>query len=119
MDWLSEGIMVTILGMGVVFAVLIFICLILALTGYIMKNSSDEKKEPQSKPQTAVPKTVSAPEVKRADDAELIAVLTAAIAEYEKSMGGYADPDKLVVRSFRRVHTWKREAIQEQQNNLF
>ena len=48
------------------------------------------------------------------DDLELIAVITAAIAAQAK-----VGPDKLVVRSIRRVSSWNKEAVTEQQNNIF
>lgn len=121
MEWLTEGLMVTILGMCTVFLVLIFICLILAVMGYIMKNTEEGKNEEKKtavKPSPAV-NSVNAGGRALNGDTELIAVLTAAIAAYECSQGKNTSPDKLVVRSFRRVNTWNREAIQEQQNNLY
>lgn len=119
MEWLTEGLMVTILGMCTVFVVLIFICLILAVMGYIMKNTESDKKTEEKKPVANVSSVKKAENNNLNNDMELIAAITAAVAAYECAKGNNTSPDKLVVRSFRRVNTWNREAIQEQQNNLF
>lgn len=111
---LAEGIMVTIIGFGIVFAVLIFICLILMLSGRLLNE----------KPKTAAVKPAVQPvqpnatidEGTAVDDAELIAVIAAAISASEgKSIG----PDRLVVRRLRRTQGWNKEAIAEQQSRLF
>lgn len=120
MEWLTEGLMVTILGMCTVFAVLIFICLILAVMGYIMKNTESDKKTEENKPAVKVSPVMKADNANNLNtDMELVAAITAAVAAYECAKGNNTSPDRLVVRSFRRVNTWNREAIQEQQNNLF
>ena len=92
----------TILGMGTVFAVLIFIAFIISLFKYISviesalknkKSKSVEKSQPEEAPAvTAVP---AAEEV--SDDLELIAVIAAAIAAAEGT-----STDSFVVRSIRR-----------------
>lgn len=118
MEWLAEGLMVTVLGLCTVFAVLIFICVILYLFGKVAASSkteiSTEKSVANIVPKVQ-PKAVE--EVKVNDDAELIAVITAAIAASECSKGNNIGPDKLVVRRLKRVSSWNKEAINEQQNS--
>lgn len=119
MDWLAEGLMVTILGLSTVFAVLIFISLILSVFGVVANKAG--KKKTVNMP-TLNANTVKVPKVegnKINDDMELIAVITAAIAESERAKGRNISPDKLVVRRLKRVSAWNKEAINEQQNSLF
>lgn len=112
---LAEGLMVTIIGFGIVFLVLIFICLILMISGKLL----NEKPKAET-PKTAVHpvKTVqsAAPAEECTDDTELVAVIAAAISAYE---GREVGPDKLVVKRLRRVTGWNKEAIIEQQNRVF
>ena len=124
----------TAIGMGVVFAVLIFISFVISLLKYLpllfdadIRRASAQKKEEQKQAQKATEKLIiaaNAPEAvaeekeeipafkKDADsdlmnDAELVAVITAAIAA--ASEGAVRGPaytasnDKLVVRSIRRA----------------
>ncbi|MDO4942049.1 MAG: OadG family protein [Lachnospiraceae bacterium] len=94
----------TVLGMGTVFAVLIFISLLISLLAYIPKIlESFNKKEPKQKTSKSAPATTPISAVQPAasdhpeDDLELIAVITAAIAA---STG--VPEDAFVVRSIRR-----------------
>lgn len=88
----------TILGMGTVFAVLIFISIIISLFKYIpaiqaafSKKSSEPKAEVKKEPVVvAAPKQAT-------DDLELIAVISAAIAAAEGT-----STDGFVVRSIKR-----------------
>ena len=97
-------------GMGVVFLVLIFIAFIISLLKFVPRLLGREKKPEAAKQPAASDKPVlpqppvSAGEVpavgEEVEDGELIAVITAAIQEFE---GNNAGPDGLVVRSIRRV----------------
>lgn len=105
---ITEGLVVTVLGMLVVFAVLIVIAGILALTAKIIAAAqSNTKPEKNIAPQPVVIKHVPKPQPVAtapvpALDMELVAVITAAIAmETGKST------DQLVVRSIKRVKAWK------------
>lgn len=117
---LKLGLSTTVLGFGLVFFVLILISIVLIIFGKVMSASSKNEE----KPKTVVPvnvinkEPVAEPEVDLIYDKELVAVITAAIAA---SMGENVGPDKLVVRSLRRVKksSWKNEAIHEQQNSVF
>ena len=89
----------TLLGMGTVFVVLIFISFIIYLLGYIPKlqeklaNKDKKVEEKKEAPVQAAPAPVAAAE----DDAELVAVIAAAIAAAEGT-----STDGFVVRSIKR-----------------
>lgn len=92
----------TLMGMGTVFAVLIFISLIIACFGFIPKimESAKNKKVKNSEVISDEPDTVveEVGKVETAgDDSELIAVIAAAIAASENT-----STDSFVVRSIRR-----------------
>ena len=93
----------TILGMGTVFVVLIFISFIISLFKYISvyENRKKEQKEDTASVgvDNAIAQIVSNEEENVEDDLELIAVITAAIAASEGT-----STDGLVVRSIRKVN---------------
>jgi sodium pump decarboxylase gamma subunit len=98
----------TLLGMGTVFVVLILISLIISTFTFIPKVqaafSSKKKEEPVAAPKAPVVTAVEAEE-DLSDDMELVAVIAAAIAEYEGTgVEGFR------VRSIKRANTnkWKR-----------
>lgn len=101
----SEAGKVTLLGMGMIFAVLALLWLVLAVFKVLfVKNGA--KKTAQEKKETApVAETVPAPVAKSSDDEELIAVITAAIAAYRASEEGMdsAQADGFRVVSFKRA----------------
>lgn len=87
----------TVLGMGTVFAVLIFMSFIISLLKYIpmiMDKFTKKKTAEQPKEAVVVDETVEAAE---ADDTELVAVIAAAIAAAEGT-----STDSFVVRSIKR-----------------
>ncbi len=89
----------TILGMGTVFAVLIFIAFIISLFKYIPAiQEKFSKKSTGAVATSAEPGTIAASEeTEEVDDLELIAVIAAAIAAAEGTT-----TDGFVVRSIRR-----------------
>jgi len=113
----------TIMGMGTVFLVLIFISLIISLFHFIpvfqarMEQRKQRKREEERRnsPERPVPKRPVLETEKNDEyedneedmvmDGELVAVITAAVLA---SMGGAVSADKLVVRSIRRVKTKNR-----------
>ncbi len=108
---LEKAALNTLLGMGVVFAVLILICLIISCFGFIpaiearfTKKKEHEKTAAPVQPAPPVAKPEPAAEAET-EDLELAAVITAAVAA---SLGTSADG--FVVRSIRRKSTnkWKR-----------
>ena len=102
----------TIMGMGVVFAALIFIAWVISLFKYISvfedKMKAKNAPAPAPAPAAAAPAPVAAPVVEEeeyVDDTELISVIAAAIAASE----GKTSANGLVVRSIKRVsnRSWK------------
>lgn len=90
----------TLLGMGTVFIVLILISLIISSFSLISKF---EKKEKKSETEKSVDNTIAQiVAAEEADDTELIAVISAAIAAYEAANGGSSDG--VVIRSVRKVN---------------
>lgn len=92
----------TVLGMGTVFVVLIFISFIIYLLGYIPKlqqklaNKDKKVEEKKEAPVQAAP-APAATAADAADDGELVAVIAAAIAAAEGT-----STDGFVVRSIKR-----------------
>ena len=87
----------TLMGLGTVFLMLIFLSLVISLFKYI-PNGSKKKQVEEAAP---APVRAAAPEpeyVEETDDQELVAVIAAAIAAAEGTT-----PDGFVVRSIRRA----------------
>lgn len=106
---MEKAAMNTLMGMGTVFLVLIFISLLISCFKYI--NAFEKKmkdKEAAAAPAVSAPAPAAVPvaeEEELVDDLELVAVITAAIAASTGSSG-----DGLVVRSIKRASgaKWKR-----------
>lgn len=94
----------TLLGMGTVFIVLILISLIISCFSLIPKfQALFAKKEKVSETEKSVDNTIAQiVAAEEADDTELIAVISAAIAAYEAANGGSSDG--VVIRSVRKVN---------------
>ena len=96
----------TLLGMGTVFSVLIFISLIISLFKYISVFENAFKKQPKATEEPARESESVTEEAAfdEADDTELAAVIAAAVAEYEGTT-----TDGFIVRSIRRrpSNQWK------------
>lgn len=92
----------TLMGMGTVFLVLIFLSFLISLFKYVPALLEGKKKETPAAAPAPVP--AAAPVVEEVtDDTELIAVIAAAIAAAE----GAATTDGFVVRSIRKVNRKK------------
>ena len=92
----------TVIGLGTVFVVLLFLTFIISQIHWIPDILGGKKKEKEEEAASAVVKETPAPAVveaipEEADDLELIAVISAAIAASEQ-----APADGFVVRSIRR-----------------
>jgi sodium pump decarboxylase gamma subunit len=108
---MSKAAMNTLLGMGTVFLVLIFLSLL--ISGFKFINIAEQKFKAKNAPAPAAAAaapavTAAAPveeEEELVDDLELVAVITAAIAAATNS-----STDGLVVRSIKRAPAakWKR-----------
>lgn len=105
---LKKAGMNTILGMGTVFIVLIFISLVIYCFNFIPGNQAP-KQEEKPAPKPKAPKKPAARPVAAkedlVDDKELVAAITAAICAYTGTSS-----DGFVVRSIRRAESskWKR-----------
>lgn len=95
MELIKEAALNTLLGMGMTFLVLISLSLIITLFGKIL-NGGFNKPKPEPKKSTPAPAPAPEPEpveavaepaaaVATGDDAELMAVISAAVAAYESS----------------------------------
>lgn len=89
----------TILGMGTVFVVLIFISFIISLFKFIpaIEKKFKKGKQAETKTEEAPKAAPAAPVVESTDDSELVAVISAAIAASEGT-----STDGFVVRSIKR-----------------
>ena len=96
---MKQAALNTVMGMGTVFGVLIFLIIIIGSLKYIDKLLGLFQKKPAAAPAPAAPKAAPAPVVEEelVDDKELVAVIAAAIAAYENT-----STDSFVVRSIRR-----------------
>ncbi len=101
----------TVLGMGTTFCLLIFISLVIWLMGSIVQGMDRKKTQEMVAKESAADQVVSqiaareeaAKAKNTADDNELIAVISAAIAAYESEARGVnVSPDTFIVRSLRR-----------------
>ena len=115
MNPVAYGLIVAVIGIAVVFVMLtILIAFVWALGKLIQKlvNRAEAKKAAAAAAAAPAPApVVEAPVVEEApvvDDAELIAVIAAAIAAFDNS------GKSLVVRKVRRVSGWKDAARSEQ-----
>lgn len=111
---LVKALINTLLGMGTVFVVLIFIAFLISLLPKLTAviESIGKKKEPVSPVSAPAPASAPAvlsaadePEEELVDDLELVAVITAAIAASEG-----VPTDGFIVRSIRKStqNKWKR-----------
>jgi sodium pump decarboxylase gamma subunit len=91
----------TLMGMGVVFLVLIFICLIISCFKFIPQITEKFENRKNGKTEVAatapIAESVASPVITEEDNTELIAVIAAAIAASEQT-----STDSFVVRSIRR-----------------
>ncbi len=103
-DKMVDALLNTVLGMGTVFIVLIFISLIISLLKYVPMLF--EGKKPETVTSVVTEQAIYEEEaVNLIDDTELVAVITAAIMA---SRGAEASADGLMVRSIRKVNRkWK------------
>lgn len=93
----------TLMGVGIVFCVLLFLCFLISLFKYINRIFGNEKKEEKKAAAPAAPAAVAAaPVADETDDLELVAVIAAAIAAAENT-----STDSFVVRSIKKVNKSK------------
>lgn len=110
-ELMQRGGMNTIMGMGVVFLVLIFISFIISMFKYMpgkgakkrQEKKSEAPKEAVTAPFGSVPEPAKVPE-NLMDDQELVAVITAAILAADKDASNRISSDRLIVRSIKRAY---------------
>ena len=99
----------TLMGIGIVFLMLLFLIFVIGLFKYIekfqnvgKKKAAEEAPKAEEAPAPAIAQSEAADE-DFADDLELVAVISAAIAAYENTSG-----DSFVVRSIKKSNKWHR-----------
>ena len=109
-ETLTQMWQTVVLGMGMIFAVLALLWVILAIFGVAFGGKKPQKSAPAKAQTTAsAPKAESTPapapaKVQQSNDAELVAIITAAVAAYMESEQGIQVPDgSFRVVSFKRV----------------
>lgn len=109
---LGKALLNCVIGMGIVFVVLIFISYIISLLKHVPKlldkfsnnnksNNLETQKESAIDYEIAGEETENPVEISLTDNAELVAVITAAIVA---SMGNDVPKDGLIVRSIRKIN---------------
>ena len=100
---IAEAGLNTLLGLGIVFIVLIFLSFVISQIHWIpdLVEKRNNKQVPEAQPQVAqtAPAAVEEPEEELSDDEELVAVIAAAIAAYEQT-----STDGFVVRSIKKAN---------------
>ena len=104
-DRMARAGMNTLMGMGTVFVVLIFIAFLISRFKYISRlenwfRNRKTKSEPAAAAIVAEEPAAAEEEADETDDLALVAVITAALATSLET-----SPDKLIVRSIRRKNT--------------
>lgn len=114
---MEKAVLNTLLGMGTVFCILVLIMLIISCFSFISKfekTAADRKAKREAKKNTAntdasvdhtIAQIIEKEETELADDLELVAVISAAIAAYE----GSTSTEGFVVRSIKKSNkrSWK------------
>ena len=92
---------VVLIGLGTVFAVLAILMIAIYIFQFFsytlpQRRNAEKKEKPVAAAPVAAPVVEAAPVAAPADDLELIAVITAAIAAYETDESGAALPFRVV-----------------------
>ena len=104
----------TLMGIGIVFLMLVFLSFVIGLFKYIekfqnvgKKKAAEEAPKAEEAPAPAIAQSEAADE-DFADDLERAAVISAAIAAYENTSG-----DSFVVRSIKKPNKWHRDCQED------
>lgn len=106
-ELMEKAAMNTLMGMGVVFLVLIFISLVISLFRFLPGSGAKQQAKKQAEKAAAQKKQTTpaapAPAENLMNDKELVAVITAAVMAANGSGAVGSSSDKLVVRSIKRA----------------
>lgn len=108
-DRLKTASLNTLLGMGIVFAVLTLIILIISLLKYLpgileVKKNYDNESDVRVTPvDNAIAQIISQEETNLMNDQELVAVITAAIYEYSRENTDNVSTGGFIVRSIQKI----------------
>lgn len=114
-DLIMAGLAYTVMGMLVVFMILIIIMLVIKAMA-LFSGNTENKEVTESKKAEAAPAPAAVAAVKKEDDSEIVAVITAAIASMlGESATGFR------IRSYRRVQDdeWNKAGRREVLDNRF
>jgi sodium pump decarboxylase gamma subunit len=109
-DRLKTASLNTLLGMGIVFAVLTLIILIISLLKYLpgileVKKNYDNESDVRVTPvDNAIAQIISQEETNLMNDQELVAVITAAIYEYSRENTDNVSTGGFIVRSIQKIN---------------
>ena len=109
MELFMNALLNTLMGMGTVFVVLIFISLLISLFVYVpqieekLKGGKKKEAEPVKAVKQAPQIIEEEEEEELVQDEALVAVIMAAIMAYQGDGANTTSTDKLVVRSIRRA----------------
>lgn len=114
-DKMTAGLVTTILGMGITFAALISLLLLLSLFDKLL-HPKKTTKEVSVTEEPSVELQVPPENTNKDDDRELVAAITTALAMTLKT-----SVDNIIIRNFERVEdnspAWNRAGIIEQMNS--
>lgn len=113
LDLFLEGLVTTVIGMGIVFILLGLLSGVLYLLKFVGNDNKKKEEKPAEKPAEVKATAPVIETVQQTDDLELVAVITAAVAA---TMG--TTSDKFVVKSIKRVDNWNRTSRREQQRTF-
>lgn len=106
-ELMEKAAMNTLMGMGVVFTVLIFISLVISLFRFLpgsgAKQQTKKQEEKAVAQKTQTTSAAPAPAENLMNDKELVAVITAAVMATNGGGAVGSSSDKLVVRSIKRA----------------
>ncbi len=110
---IAEGLAYTVMGVVVVFLILIIIMFVIKAMELFSGEKAEKTVKPEPVQEDSLPEVK---EVKKADDTELIAVITACIAA---SMGKSAS--SLIIRSYKKIQgdVWNKQGRREILENRF
>ena len=104
-DLILEGLAYTVMGLLIVFAVLIIIMLVIKAMALFSKEEAPAAEKPVPAPEAA---PAPAAEESSADESELVAVITAAVAAAMQT-----SPSGLLIRSYKKVNNaGRRETLE-------